>query len=88
MQNALYHIRLGCAAGPRVPSRVSEPCTVAKTREADEKQGESRSTAQYECKEHTRRGGHNGDATPSLAELYTICGSRCDQVAEDSSWEH
>ena len=36
MQYALDHIRLGCAAGPCVPSCVSEPGAVAKTGEAND----------------------------------------------------
>lgn len=46
MQYALNHIRLRCAAGPCVPSCVSETSAVAKAGKADEQQRKGRGAAQ------------------------------------------
>ena len=67
MQYALNDVRLRCAAGPCIPSCISESCAVAKAGEADEEEGKGWKATQQESKKQAERGRRDGNASTPLS---------------------
>jgi len=63
MQYALNNVRLRRAAGPCIPSGVSESSAVAKAGEADEEDGKGWSATQQESKKQAEHGRRDGNAS-------------------------